>query len=110
LRRATTAPESTTLSVADLTMDIIKRKVFRAGKEIELQSLEFSLLEYLMRNAGRVLSKTMIIEHVWDYNFDPQTNIVEARVCRLREKIDREFDRKLIHTIRGVGYSLEDHD
>jgi two-component system OmpR family response regulator len=110
LRRITSTPESTSLIVGDLSMDIIKRKVFRSGNEIELQSLEFSLLEYLMRNAGRVLSKTMIIEHVWDYNFDPQTNIVEARICRLREKIDRTFDRKLIHTIRGVGYVLEERD
>jgi two-component system OmpR family response regulator len=107
LRRTASTPESTTLKIADLTMDLIKRKVFRDGKEIELQSLEFSLLEYLMRNAGRVLSKTMIIEHVWDYNFDPQTNIVEARICRLRDKIDRSFNHKLIHTIRGAGYTLE---
>jgi two-component system OmpR family response regulator len=108
MRRTASIPESTTLNIADLTMDIIKRKVLRAGKEIELQSLEFSLLEYLMRNTGRVLSKTMIIEHVWEYNFDPGTNVVEARICRLRDKIDRVSDRKLIHTVRGVGYVLED--
>ena len=79
----------------------------RAGKKINLQPREFSLLEYLMRNAGRVVTKTMIIEHVWDYNFDPHTNVVEARVSRLRDKIDKEFDTALIHTIRGVGYVLK---
>ncbi|MFQ5848609.1 MAG: winged helix-turn-helix domain-containing protein, partial [Candidatus Methylomirabilales bacterium] len=74
------------------------------------QPREFALLEYLMRSAGRVVSKTMIMEHVWDYNFDPETNVVEARICRLREKIDRSFHRKLIHTIRGVGYVLEEKE
>lgn len=108
LRRVAAAPDVTILKVADLTMDIVKRKVYRADKEIELQSLEFSLLEYLMRNAGKVLTKTMIIEQVWNYNFDPQTNIVEARMCRLRDKVDREFSTKLIHTIRGVGYSIQE--
>lgn len=91
-----------------LSIDLVKRKVFREEREIELQPREFSLLEYLMRNAGRVVSKTMIIEHVWDYQFDPHTNIVEARMCRLRDKVDRPFDRKLIHTVRGVGYLLEE--
>ena len=80
----------------------------RDGRKVELQPREFSLLEYLMRNAGKVVSKTMIMEHVWDYNFDPQTNVVEARICRLREKIDRPSNRKLIHTIRGVGYALRE--
>jgi two-component system OmpR family response regulator len=110
LRRASSTMDTTTLSVADLTLDVTKRKVFRAGTRIELQSLEYSLLEYLMRNAGNVLSKTMIIEHVWDYNFDPQTNVVETGICRLRDKIDRQFVKKLIHTIRGVGYVLEERD
>ena len=108
IRRATSVSEPTTLTIADLSIDIIKRKVHRSGREIQLQPLEFALLEYLMRNAGRVVSKTMIMEHVWDYNFDPQTNIVEARICRLRDKIDRASDRKLIHTLRGVGYVLEE--
>ncbi|HHO75344.1 MAG TPA: response regulator transcription factor [Deltaproteobacteria bacterium] len=108
IRRASSSADPTSIHIADLSLDILSRKVARAGKSIELQSLEFSLLEYLMRNTGRVVSKTMIIEHVWDYNFDPQTNIVEARVCRLRDKVDRDFDKKLIHTIRGVGYVLED--
>jgi two-component system OmpR family response regulator len=80
----------------------------RGGKRIELQPLEFSLLEYLMRNPGRVVSKTMIMEHVWDYNFDPQTNVVEVRISRLRDKIDRGVEQKLIHTVRGVGYVLKE--
>ena len=89
-------------------MDLIKKNVIRADEQIELQPKEFALLEYLMRNPGRVVSKTMIMEHVWDYNFDPQTNVVEARICRLRDKIDRPFKARLIHTIRGVGYVLEE--
>ncbi len=110
IRRATSIIEPTTLTVGDLKMDLVKRKVFRAGQEIDLKPKEFILLEYLMRNAGRIVSKTMIIEHVWGYNFDPQTNIVEACICRLRDKIDRPFKRKLIHTIRGVGYVLEEKE
>ena len=98
-----------TLVVGDLTLDLLKRKVYRAGSFIELQPREFALLEYLMHNAGRVVSKTMIMEHVWEYNFDPQTNIVEARVSRLRDKIDRPFPTKLIHTIRGVGYVIDEN-
>ncbi|MEI6633011.1 MAG: response regulator transcription factor [Chlamydiota bacterium] len=108
IRRANRSPEPTAISVGHLSIDLVKRKVFREEREIELQPREFSLLEYLMRNAGRVVSKTMIIEHVWDYQFDPHTNIVEARMCRLRDKVDRPFDRKLIHTVRGVGYLLEE--
>jgi DNA-binding response OmpR family regulator len=91
----------------DLELDLLRRRVRRGDRDIELQPREFALLEYLARNAGRVVSKTMIMEHVWEYNFDPQTNVVEARVCRLRDKVDRPFDRKLIHTVRGVGYVLE---
>ena len=87
---------------------MLRRKVSRGEKDIELQPREFALLEYLMRNAGMVVSKTMIMEHVWDYNFDPQTNVVEVRICRLRDKIDRSFNNKLIHTIKGVGYVLEE--
>ncbi len=108
IRRSTLVTDPTELRVADLVLDLDKRKVFRADKEIFLQPLEFSLLEYLMRNAGRVVSKTMIMEHVWDYNFSPQTNVVEARICYLRDKIDNNFDRKLIHTVRGVGYVLKE--
>jgi two-component system OmpR family response regulator len=107
LRRAGTQTDPTALTVDNLRMDLVRRKVFRDGKEIELQPKEFSLLEYLMRNTGRVISKTTIMEHVWDYNFDPQTNVVEARMCRLRDKIDRYSERKLIKTIRGMGYVLE---
>ena len=107
IRRSTLVTAPTELRVADLTLDLHTRKVFRADKEILLQPLEFSLLEYLMRNTGRVVSKTMIMEHVWDYNFNPQTNVVEARICYLRDKIDKNFDEKLIHTVRGVGYVLK---
>jgi two-component system, OmpR family, response regulator len=108
IRRASGLSEPTRLSVADLSMNLLTREVTRGTKKIELQPIEFSLLEYLLRSAGRVVSKTMIMEHVWDYNFDPQTNVVEARICRLRDKIDRDFDRKLIHTVRGVGYVLKE--
>ncbi|NDY41562.1 response regulator transcription factor [Dissulfurirhabdus thermomarina] len=110
IRRATRAGEPTTLSVGDLKIDLARRKVFRQDIEIDLQPKEFALLEYLMRNAGRVVSKTMIMEHVWDYNFDPRTTVVESRVCRLRDKVDRQFGGNLIHTIRGVGYVLEERD
>ena len=108
IRRSSDADEPTKLTVADISMNLITREVVRAGKKIDLQPLEFSLLEYLMRNAGRVVSKTMIMEHVWDYNFNPQTNVVEARICYLRDKIDKNFDTKLIHTVRGVGYALRE--
>ena len=108
IRRSTQVTAPSELKVADLTLDLNARKVFRADEEIFLQPLEFSLLEYLMRNAGRVVSKTMIMEHVWDYNFSPQTNVVEARICYLRDKIDKNFVRKLIHTVRGVGYVLKE--
>ena len=100
-------PPSPELKIADLTVDVHRRRVTRAGKEINLQPLEFSLLEYLMRNAGRIISKTMIMEHVWDYDFNPQTNVVESRICYLREKVDKRFDQKLIHTVRGVGYVIK---
>lgn len=110
IRRATRAEEPMTLSVSDLKMDMIRRKVFRKDREIDLQPKEFALLEYLMRNNGRIVSKTMISEHVWDYNFDPRTTVVESRICRLRDKVDRPFGNDLIHTIRGVGYVLEERN
>ncbi|MDA3901996.1 MAG: response regulator transcription factor [Desulfuromusa sp.] len=110
LRRAESISEPTSLSIDGLHLDILKHKVTRDGQEIELQYREFSLLEYLMRNTGRVVSKTMIMEHVWDYNFDPGTNVVEARICRLRNKVDKQHSRKFIHTVRGVGYILEMRD
>jgi two-component system OmpR family response regulator len=109
MRRSSRAAAPAEFKIADLTLNIQTRKVFREDREIELQPLEFSLLEYLMRNAGRVVSKTMIMEHVWDYNFNPQTNVVEARICYLRDKVDTDFDRKLIHTVRGVGYVLKEN-
>ena len=107
IRRSTGAAEATSLTVGDLTLDRLKREVTRAGRKIELQPREFSLLEYLMRQPGRVVSKTMILEHIWNYNFDPQTNVVDVLVCRLRNKVDKDFDQKLIHTIRGVGYVVK---
>lgn len=108
IRRSSQAIAPSELKAADLTLNIQTRKVSRAGREIDLQPLEFSLLEYLMRNTDRIVSKTMIMEHVWDYNFSPQTNVVEARICYLRDKIDKNFEKKLIHTVRGVGYVLKE--
>jgi len=108
MRRATAATEPTSLTVGDLTVDLLSHRVFRGEVRIDIQPLEYSLLEYLMRNSGRVVSKTMIMEHVWEYNFDPQTNIVETRICKLRDKIDRPFQKRLIHTVRGFGYVLEE--
>jgi two-component system OmpR family response regulator len=110
IRRSSRVTSPAELAVADLRLNIQTRKVFRNEEEIDLQPLEFSLLEYLMRNADRIVSKTMIMEHVWDYNFNPQTNVVEARICYLRDKIDKNFENKLIHTVRGVGYVLKDSD
>lgn len=107
IRRATKAPEPTRLTVGDLTMDLLTREVHRAGQKVELQAREFSLLEFLMRHAGRAVTKTMILEHVWDYSFDPQTNVVDVLVFRLRNKIDKDFPKKMLHTIRGVGYVLK---
>ena len=106
VRRASRSPEPATLTVDDLVLDLLSRRVTRGGVPIELRPREFALLEYLMRNAGKVISKTMILSHVWEYSFDPQTNIVDVLVSRLREKIDRPFEKKLLHTVRGVGYVL----
>jgi len=109
VRRSTGAIEPTMLKVGDLTINLLSREVHRGWNEIDLQPKEFLLLEFLMRNAGRVVSKTMIMEHVWDYNFDPQTNVVEARICKLREKLAPEPDLPhIIHTVRGVGYVLKE--
>ena len=108
IRRSTGSTDATTLEVADLRMDLLRREMTRSGKKIDLQPREFALLESLMRNAGRVVSKTMIMEHVWDYNFDPQTNVVEARMSRLRDKINRGFQKQLIETVWGVGYVLRE--
>ena len=106
VRRATRSPEPTTLTIGDLTLDLLSRRVTRGSTPIELRPREFALLEYLMRNPGKVVSKTMILSHVWDYTFDPQTNIVDVLVSRLRDKIDRPFERKLLQTVRGVGYVI----
>lgn len=107
IRRSTSAPAPSHLTVGDLTLDLLTRRATRGGRELEpLRPREFTLLEYLMRNAGRVVSKTMILSHVWDYSFDPQTNVVDVLVHRLREKIDKGFDRKMLQTVRGIGYVL----
>ena len=95
------------IEVADLRIDLLGREVTRQGKKIVLQPREFSLLEFLARHAGQVVSKTTIIDRVWNYNFDPQTNIVEARISKLREKVDRDFTYPLIHTVRGLGYIMK---
>jgi len=107
IRRANHESEPTCLTVGDLSIDLLRREVIRSGIKIDLQPREFALLEYLMRNDGRVVSKTTIIEHVWGYGFDPLTNIVDVVISRLRNKVDRDFDQKLIHTFRGVGYALK---
>ena len=106
VRRASRTPAPTSLTVADLSIDLLSRKVTREGQNVELRPREFALLEYLMRNAGKVISKTMILSHVWEYSFDPQTNIVDVLVSRLRDKIDRPFEKKLLQTVRGVGYVI----
>jgi two-component system, OmpR family, response regulator len=108
IRRSSRVTEPNRLTVGELSVDLITREVVRSGQTIELQPREFSLLEYLMRHSGRVVSKTMILEHIWNYHFDPQTNVVDVLVCRLRNKIDRDYEQKLIHTIRGVGYVIKD--
>jgi two-component system OmpR family response regulator len=104
IRRATQTPEPTRLVVGDLAMDLLKREVHRGSEKIELQPREFALLEYLMRHSTRPVTKTMILEHIFDYSFDPQTNVVDVLVHRLRSKVDK--GRAMIHTIRGVGYVL----
>lgn len=107
IRRATGAAEPTRFTVGDLTLDLLTRQVERAGRPLDLRPREYALLEYLMRHPGHVVTKTMILSHVWGYNFDPGTNVVDVLVSRLREKLDRNFDTKLLHTVRGVGYVLK---
>jgi two-component system OmpR family response regulator len=97
----------TTLTIADLEMDLLARTVHRAGTTIDLQPRDFQLLEYLMRHVGQVVTRTMLLEHVWDYHFDPQTNVIDVHISRLRAKIDKGFDAPLIHTIRGAGYKID---
>jgi two-component system OmpR family response regulator len=108
IRRTTAVLEPNYLVVGDLNIDLITRVVKRGDKEIPLQPKEYALLEYLARNVGKVVSRTMIMEHVWDYNFDPMTNVVEARICKLRDKIDKDYDIKLLHTVWGAGYVLKE--
>lgn len=107
IRRATHVAEPTTLAVGDLSMNLLTREVFRDGQKIELQSREFALLELLLRHPGRPITKTMILEHVWDYSFDPQTNVVDVLAHRLRSKLEKGFPSKIVHTIRGVGYVIK---
>jgi two-component system OmpR family response regulator len=108
-RRAKSGADAppTKLTVGDLEMDLLRREVRRAGKAIDLQPREFQLLEFLMRHAGQVVTRTMLLEGVWDYHFDPQTNVIDVHISRLRSKIDRGFDHPLLHTIRGAGYRLD---
>lgn len=110
LRRSNNTTETTSLTISDLSLDLLARTVIRADKKIDLQPKEFALLEYLIRNTGHVVSKTMIMERVWNYDFDPGTNVVEARISRLREKVDKGFTVPLIHTVRGLGYVLKEQD
>ncbi len=105
-RRRSSEPPLTQLKVANLEMDLLARTVHRDGKPILLQPREFKLLEYLMRNAGRVVTRTMLLENVWDYHFDPQTNVIDVHISRLRSKIDKDFDEPLLQTVRGAGYSI----
>ncbi len=106
-RTAGTAP-ATTLDVADLHLDLLRREVRRGDRKIDLQPREFQLLEFLMRHAGQVVTRTMLLEGVWDYHFDPQTNVIDVHISRLRSKVDKGFDRELLHTVRGAGYRLGD--
>jgi len=107
IRRSSTAEDPVHLETGNLSLNLVTREVKRGDINIDLQPREFALLEYLMRNEGRILTRTMILEHIWDYHFDPQTNVVDVLLCRLRNKVDRDFEEKLIHTIRGVGYVLK---
>ena len=107
IRRTSAVSEPNSLVVGDLSIDLITRVVKRGDEEIPLQPKEYALLEYLARNAGKVVSRTMIMEHVWNYNLDPMTNVVEARICKLRDKIDKNFDAKLLQTVWGAGYVLK---
>lgn len=110
LRRPPMNEQETLLRVADLTLDLVSREVMRQGQKIELQPREFLLLEYLMRHSGGVVTRTMLLEHVWDFHFDPRTSVVETHVSRLRAKIDKPFDLKLIKTVRGAGYTINENN
>ena len=106
LRRHTQEAANATLVVDDLQMDLLTRTVTRANRQLDIKPREFKLLEFLMRHAGQVVTRTMLLEGVWDYHFDPQTNVIEVHISRLRQKIDRYFDKQLLHTVRGAGYML----
>jgi two-component system OmpR family response regulator len=108
IRRSAQVSQPSTLSVANLNLDLLARRVWRDDSEISLPAKEFALLEYLLRNPGRIVTKTSILENVYDYSFDPQTNVVDVLVCRLRNKVDKDFSPKLIHTVRGMGYVLKE--
>ncbi len=105
-RRAGQAPAQTALKLGDLEVDLLARKAVRAGRDIALQPKEFAVLEYLLRHAGQVVTRTMLLEHVWGYHFDPQTNVIDVHISRLRQKIDKGFAAPLLHTVRGAGYCL----
>lgn len=105
-RRVSAAQPETRLKVEDLEMDLLSRCVTRGGQLIDLQPREFRLLEYLLRHAGQVVTRTMLLENVWEYHFDPQTNLIDVHISRLRQKVDKDFDPPLIHTVRGAGYTL----
>ncbi len=109
LRRGSDASHDTKLKAADLEMDLLSRTVSRSGKPIILQPREFKLLEYLVRNAGHIVTRTMLLENVWDYHFDPQTNVIDVHVSRLRSKIDKGFEEPLLQTVRGAGYMIRDN-
>ena len=108
--RRSGAPAETALRVADLELDMLSRRVQRAGRKIELKPREFLILEYLMRHRGQVVTRTMLLESVWDYHFDPQTNVIDVHMSRLRQKIDKGFETPLLHTVRGAGYALREPD
>ncbi len=108
LRRGGSEAAETTLRVADLELDLVSRTAARSGRPIDLKPKEFLLLEYLMRHAGHVVTRTMLLENVWDYSFDPQTNVIDVHISRLRHKIDKDFEKPLLHTIRGAGYTIRD--
>ncbi|MBV8653637.1 MAG: response regulator transcription factor [Alphaproteobacteria bacterium] len=110
VRRSTATGAETVLTVGDLRLDILSRKVSRAGKPVTLQAREFKLLEFMMRHAGQVVTRTMLLENVWDYHFDPQTNVIDVHISKLRQKIDAGFDRPLLRTIRSAGYMLSASD
>lgn len=102
------AQQETILRAGDLELNLLSRKVTRSGREIDLQTREFRLLEYILRHKGQVVTRTMLLEHVWDYHFDPQTNVIDVHISRLRSKIDKDFDHKIIRTVRGAGYIIEE--